>query len=158
MQLHCSAARRCRLRSSTNLSVSYHGAGDLLGPSDLPRAQGAFGCEVKAQAVGGDQGAPLIGLPQDASQGKVQDVRCRVVAHDWPTTTLGIGNASFIASSSTQFLKIFSLGGSPTGSHLVNVQSNLVSDSQRSVDCPHVQDVASSDLRVLDRELHSLRW
>lgn len=79
---------------STNLSVSYHGAGDLLGPSDLPRTQGAFGGEVKAQAVGGDQGAPLIGLPQDAPQGKVQDVRCRVVAHDWPTTTLGIGNAN----------------------------------------------------------------
>lgn len=73
----------------SHLGVSYHGAGDLLSPSHLPRAQGAFSREVKAQAVGGDQGAPLIGLAQDASQGKVQDVRCRVVAHDWPATSLG---------------------------------------------------------------------
>lgn len=72
----------------SHLGVSYHGAGDLLGPSHLPRAQGAFSREVKAQAVGGDQGAPLIGLAQDATQGEVQDVRCRVVAHDRPATSL----------------------------------------------------------------------
>ncbi|KAF3854460.1 hypothetical protein F7725_022515 [Dissostichus mawsoni] len=61
---------------------------DLLRPADLPRAQGAFSSEIKAQTVGGHRGAPLVCLPQNPPQGEVQDVCGGVVAHDWPTTSL----------------------------------------------------------------------
>lgn len=71
-----------------DLSISYHGARHLLSSSDLAGAEGAFGGEVETQAVGGDQGASLVGLPQDSSQGEVEDVRGRVVAHDESATSL----------------------------------------------------------------------
>lgn len=53
------------------LRLSYQGTSDLFCPPDLPGAQGAFGGEVEAQAVGGHQGAPLVRLSQNPPQGKV---------------------------------------------------------------------------------------
>lgn len=74
--------------SPADLGFFYHGTSDLLSLADLPRAQGTFSSEVKAQAVRGDQGAPLVCLPQNPPQGEVQDVCGGVVAHDGPTTSL----------------------------------------------------------------------
>lgn len=73
---------------STHLGFFDQGTGDLLRSPYLPRAQRALSGEVEAQAVGGHQGAPLVRLPQDSAQGKVQDVRGRVVAHDEPPPSL----------------------------------------------------------------------
>lgn len=42
-------------------------------------------------------------------------------------------------------------------SHLVYVQGDVVSDLQRAVNRPHVENVTSSDLRVLHCELHPLQ-
>lgn len=74
--------------SQTDLSISYHGTSDLFSSADLPSAKGTFSSKVKAKAVGSDQGTPLVRLSQNSSQGKVQDVRGSVVAHDRPTPSL----------------------------------------------------------------------
>lgn len=142
--------------SSTDLSFSYQDTGDLLSPPDLPRAQGAFRGEVKAQAVCGDQRAPLVGLPQNSPQGKVQDVCGGVVAHDESTTGL-----------ERECERLLSQRGDQTArkhpetvkicSHLIYVQDNVVSDLQCAVNCPHVENVTPSDLCVLHSELHPLQ-